>query len=581
MAFGAGNLIQESLSQAVTDTDTELQFTDVTSFTGVDTPFVISVYKGQNPIQAKKDGEHEIMTVTAVDDANNTLTVERGQEGTTAIAFDVEDTVDVVFSAGIYDEIRNDIANASSAGGYDDSQLRTNINELVDAVAGTQFELNLSQLEYTGGFYDSFIDSSKIDTTNDITRSSDNNLIRISSGTGVFSESSDSPLPITISYDVDITKDFSLLATASNDGSVRVYDTSNWNVIESKDSWSNANPNRVKFNRDGTLLAVGLSNNDLTYVYETDTWTEVTIINLGYDDRAIQSLEFSRDNTLLAIGGGGRARIYNVSDWSLHVQLDTMTTTSAFGVTSLSFNHDDSRIALGWDFQISNDGRFQVCDVTTGDEIDRVVFNDNRIGRQVAYNHDGSLIAVAGWASDRPSYIYNATTFSQVETITSENIRYVIFNEDGTKLFTAIGADINIFETDTWTVDQSLSGSASSYAIRLNEAETVIITGEGKYTSPVPSSGTMTSINKDLSEDGISSPTDVVLTQDEVLPNGATLTYKIIDGDNNEVSISQSEVGDVVDISTFTSNLIKTEIYMERNSTDETPQLKSYAIHVK
>lgn len=86
-----------------TDTATSITVSDGSVFPAV--PFEAVIYnKRKNPGLAKNDGEAEIVEVTNI--ATNTLTVVRGQGGTTAVA--LSDTIDYAVIQGATKKVFND-----------------------------------------------------------------------------------------------------------------------------------------------------------------------------------------------------------------------------------------------------------------------------------------------------------------------------------------------------------------------------------------------------------------------------------------------------------------------------------------
>lgn len=91
--LNAANNVETELTSAVTNTDTKMDVKDASKFPAP--PFLITMNTAE-----------EIVKVTFV--SKSALTVERGQEGTTAQAWDASTPVAMNFTAGMYDELETE-----------------------------------------------------------------------------------------------------------------------------------------------------------------------------------------------------------------------------------------------------------------------------------------------------------------------------------------------------------------------------------------------------------------------------------------------------------------------------------------
>lgn len=96
------------------------------------------------------------------------------------------------------------------------------------------------------------------------------------------------------------------------------------------------------------------------------------------------------------------------------------------------------------------------------------------------------------------------------------------------------------------------------------------------------SSGSVTSVEFDLSNDLPEAPNTVVLSDTRQLPDDSTIEYVLEDANGNTKTLTQSDVDTEVDVSNFTSPKIscKTELFANTSQT-ETPVSEDVSAHFK
>lgn len=94
--LNVANNAYSKLQSAISASDTSITVEDASSFP--DAPFLVFLYDSTN---------YEIMKVTAKN--GNTFSVQRAQEGTTARAWEQGTPVELRWTAGMYNEIKNAI----------------------------------------------------------------------------------------------------------------------------------------------------------------------------------------------------------------------------------------------------------------------------------------------------------------------------------------------------------------------------------------------------------------------------------------------------------------------------------------
>ncbi|ALO66663.1 hypothetical protein AS189_09370 [Arthrobacter alpinus] len=177
--------------------------------------------------------------------------------------------------------------------------------------------------------------------------------------------------------------DGSLVATAGNDGTVRLWEVGSGaerTVFEGHTGWVRS----AVFSPDGSLVATA-GNDGTVRLLETRTGAERTVFE-GHTG-TVRSVVFSPDGSLLATAGDdGTVRLWEVGSGAERTAFE-----GHIGwVRSAVFSPDGSLVATAGD-----DGTVRLLETRTGAE--RTVF-EGHIGavRSVVFSPDGSLLATAG-----------------------------------------------------------------------------------------------------------------------------------------------------------------------------------------
>lgn len=153
--------------------------------------------------------------------------------------------------------------------------------------------------------------------------------------------------------DARFSPDGSLLAKASDDSNVYIYDTSDWSLVQTlTDRDSNDRAYCVEWSPDGSQLAAGgaitSGNSDPVYIYDTSTWNVTQTIT--YSANTAYGLAWSPGGGLLAIasspsssGDDGYVWVYDTSDWSLAQQVGSDTDS---GKRDADFSPDGDYLAI-------------------------------------------------------------------------------------------------------------------------------------------------------------------------------------------------------------------------------------------
>jgi serine/threonine protein kinase/WD40 repeat protein len=145
------------------------------------------------------------------------------------------------------------------------------------------------------------------------------------------------------------SNDGKLLATGSDDQTVRVWDTETWQLGATLRGYSSA-VNCLAFSADGSLLAWagGLGYDPCVVVWERSSgrlraalrWRETVT------PMTVQCVVFSADGQWFATGGNGPVRIWNVAQESLRHELPWQAIYPSY-VYSLAFAPDGATLAAG------------------------------------------------------------------------------------------------------------------------------------------------------------------------------------------------------------------------------------------
>jgi len=127
---------------------------------------------------------------------------------------------------------------------------------------------------------------------------------------------------------------------------------------------------------------------------------------------------------------------------------------------------------------------------------------------------------------------------------------------------------------DTFDIEQRTSNSGATRELYVDD----IRIGDTGY----PSSGDVTSIDFDLSNDLSAAPNTAVLSQQVSLPGDSDIQYILDDTNGNTKTVTQSDVDTEVDVSNFTSQQVNCKIELTATSDQsETPVNEDVSAHFK
>jgi WD40 repeat protein len=222
-------------------------------------------------------------------------------------------------------------------------------------------------------------------------------------------------------YAVSFSPDGSRVATASDDGTARVWDAVTGEAVTTlnHDGWVSA----VSFSPDGSRVATA-SDDGTGRVWDAVTGEAIATLN---HDGWVSAVSFSPDGSRVATASAdGTGQV-----WDAVTGEAIATLNHDADVSAVSFSPDGSRVATA-----SADGTGQVWDAVTGEAI--ATLNHDADVRAVSFSPDGSRVATA--SADGTGQVWDAVTGEAITTLNHDGwITAVSFSPDGARVATASG----------------------------------------------------------------------------------------------------------------------------------------------
>ena len=223
-------------------------------------------------------------------------------------------------------------------------------------------------------------------------------------------------------YGVSIAPDDSQIASASQDGTIGIWDVASMVQVASLREYA-GQVMAVAYAPDGKTLATATDR--LVRLWDTATHEEMRALR-GHD-RLVQALGYSPDGGLLASGGTDGLVIL----WDAMSGAELLRLGQANGdqILALSFSPTDGTIAAA-----GNSGSLRVWDTASGEMLSNVNAFPTSSAASIAFSPDGLWIAAGG--GDDTLRVWHATTFMEhsVSTAHSGGTFAVAFSPDGSIL---------------------------------------------------------------------------------------------------------------------------------------------------
>jgi len=232
-----------------------------------------------------------------------------------------------------------------------------------------------------------------------------------------------------------VSPDETLVATPSNGKTERVVEARTGREVAVIAHQSTENLlNTVRFSPDGTLLAMGLNDGKTARVFESRTGREVSRLAL---DGTVAAVAFNADGTLVATGSADRtARVFEARTGREVARLAIRGVVQA-----VAFSPDGTRVAAG------SVGTASVFETRTGREVARLA--PPGILLAIAFSPDGTLVATGSY--DNTARVFEVRTGREVARLTHLGIVFAAaFSPDGTLVATgSVDKTARVFEART------------------------------------------------------------------------------------------------------------------------------------
>ena len=252
---------------------------------------------------------------------------------------------------------------------------------------------------------------------------------------------------------VAFSPDGSLIATASNDTTVRISETAS-RAHRTTLKGHNGAVLDVAFSPDGSLIATASSDTTVR-IWDSTTGSHRGTITGQTIKMKMNAVAFSPNGSLIATASDDSgARIWSLAGhrpigtlfrWTPRLHRTIRHSADSI-VTSVAFSPDSSLIVIG-----SDDATARICDTDSG-TLSRKLTGHTGAVTAVAFSPDGSLIATA--SDDRTARIWQAA--GAAPTVLNGHtgaVTAVAFSPDGSLIATASSdATVRIWRTTTGTL---------------------------------------------------------------------------------------------------------------------------------
>lgn len=202
-------------------------------------------------------------------------------------------------------------------------------------------------------------------------------------------------------YAIDISPDGRKIVAGSEDGIVRMWQTSDWSLVTTFEG-HNGTIHGITFNKDGTQIVSG------SYDQTIKIWQVSTgrLLRTIHSPVPIYSIVFSPDEKFLVVGGTeGTVQIWNSQSGDLaNTLIGHRNLQGYLGVVhSVAFSEDGQIIISG-----GSDGTVHLWQTPSGRLLQRLTVDTRNSIQSVAFRPDSALLAVGGdedtirlWSIDR------------------------------------------------------------------------------------------------------------------------------------------------------------------------------------
>jgi len=240
--------------------------------------------------------------------------------------------------------------------------------------------------------------------------------------------------------------------------SIKEWSVSNGSLLRTI-SENGSGKKQLAYSNDGSLLACALTSGRIE-IWDTSTNTVLTEIDVN--SGGVNSVDFSPDGSMLGCGTEtwqepGGVYLFETTNWTLS---NTYNTTEA--ISSVSFNHDGTKIAAG-----GQDHTVKIIDVGTNQVVQTLLGHSYSL-YDVTYNQDGSIIASTDGQEIRLWSSSNGTTISTVDKSSTD----IAFANSGSSLLIE-GGEYAWGEWIFYTELYDISSGNSLFRVRNGGADAI------------------------------------------------------------------------------------------------------------
>ncbi|ACC79946.1 WD40 repeat domain-containing protein [Nostoc punctiforme] len=249
---------------------------------------------------------------------------------------------------------------------------------------------------------------------------------------------------------ISFSPDGKMLASASDDNTVKLWDTTTGKEIKTLTGHTNSVLG-ISFSPDGKMLASASSDNTVK-LWDTTTGKEIKTLT-GHTN-SVLGISFSPDGKMLASASADNT--VKLWDTTTGKEIKTLTghRNSVFGI---SFSPDGKMLASA-----SADNTVKLWDTTTGKEIKTLTGHRNSVFG-ISFSPDGKMLASASF--DNTVKLWDTTTGKEIKTLTGHrnSVNDISFSPDGKMLASASDDNtVKLWDTTTGKEIKTLTGHRNS-----------------------------------------------------------------------------------------------------------------------
>ncbi|MEG4167815.1 nSTAND1 domain-containing NTPase [Microcoleus sp. S13_D1] len=251
-------------------------------------------------------------------------------------------------------------------------------------------------------------------------------------------------------YGVSFSPDGKLLATSSDDNTVKLWDTTTGKQIKTLTGhtgpvWG------ISFSPDGKQLASG-SDDKTVKLWDTLTGKQINTL-IGHKDK-LNAVSFSPNGKLLATGS--QDKTVKLWDTTTGKEINNLTGHKNI-VTSVSFSPDGKQLASG-----SFDQTVKLWNTLTGKQINTLTGHTGPVWG-ISFNPNGKQLATG--SEDKTVKLWDTLTGKQINTLTghTSSVMSISFNPNGKQLASgSFDKTVKLWDTLTGKQINTLTGHTSS-----------------------------------------------------------------------------------------------------------------------